>query len=192
MQRSPPPLTNGRKLDRSSDTTDERKNVMSKAFTKEDDGAEVVRLQDLPQSPNPNYVTPTGLAALRSRLNNRKADLSELLEKDESLSSQHAIALAQRDVRFLQGRIDRAILIRPEEQPPTVVAFGAEVEVTLEDGTCQTYRIVGEDEADPSQGLIAPYSPLAIALIGSEVGDNVVWRKPAGAVELVVKVIRYA
>lgn len=38
---------------------------MSKAFTKEDDGTENVRLDDLPQSPHPNLVTSSGLAALK-------------------------------------------------------------------------------------------------------------------------------
>lgn len=165
---------------------------MSKAFTREDDGVGDVRLDDLPQSPNPNLVTPSGLAALKNKLNARKTDLLELRAEREGFDNRHAIALAQRDIRFLQGRIDRAILIRPEEQPPTVVAFGAEVEVIDEDATCHTYRIVGEDEADPAHGLIAPYSPLAIALIGSEVGDKVEWRKPASTVELVVKAIRYS
>lgn len=165
---------------------------MSKAFTKEDDGAEDIRLDDLPQSPNPNYVTPAGLAALKNRLKARKTDLSELCAKDDRFDSQRPVALAERDIRFLQGRIDRAILVDPKDQPPNLVAFGAKVEVIDENATCRTFRIVGEDESDPSQGLIAPYSPLALALIGSRVGNTVEWRKPAGTVELTIKLIRYS
>lgn len=60
-----------------------------------------------------------------------------------------------------------------------------------EDGETQTSRIVGEDEADPARGMIAPYSPLGAALLGAEQGSNVDWRKPSGVVELVIIAIRF-
>lgn len=164
---------------------------MSKAFTKEDDGTENVRLDDLPQSPHPNLVTASGLAALNSRLGVRQSDLAQLRGKTEGVDTKLAIAVAQRDIRFLEARISRAILVDPKNHAPGTVAFGAEIEVITEDDCRQTFRIVGEDEADPTHGLIAPYSPLGAALMGAQLGDTVEWQKPTGIVDLEIVAIRY-
>lgn len=164
---------------------------MSKAFTKEDDGTENVHLDDLPQSPHPNLVTPSGLAALNGRLGARQSDLAKLREKAEEIDRKLAIAVAQRDIRFLEARISRAILVDPKSHSPGIVAFGAEIEVITEDDSRQSFRIVGEDEADPTHGLIAPYSPLGVALMGAQIGDTVEWQKPTGIVDLEIVAIRY-
>ena len=55
----------------------------------------------------------------------------------------------------------------------------------------RTFTIVGEDEADLAALKVSYVSPLADALIGSRVGDRVVWRRPAGDLELTVKQISY-
>ena len=54
------------------------------------------------------------------------------------------------------------------------VHFGSTVTFHREDGRVQTYRIVGEDEADPKSGSMSHVSPVAIALLGKSVGDVVV------------------
>ena len=54
-----------------------------------------------------------------------------------------------------------------------VVAFGSTVSFSRDDGRVQTYRIVGEDEADPTAGTISYVSPMARALMGKTVGDIV-------------------
>jgi transcription elongation GreA/GreB family factor len=53
-----------------------------------------------------------------------------------------------------------------------VVQFGRSVAFEREDGLRQSYRIVGEDEADPARGSISYLSPLAAALLGKQVGDT--------------------
>ncbi len=53
------------------------------------------------------------------------------------------------------------------------VQFGNAVTIIRDDGREQTFRIVGEDEADPAKGSISHVSPLARALIGKRVGDTV-------------------
>jgi transcription elongation GreA/GreB family factor len=53
-----------------------------------------------------------------------------------------------------------------------------------------TFAIVGEDEADVSQGRISWVSPLAAALMEARAGDTVVWRRPSGEVELTIVSIR--
>ena len=54
-----------------------------------------------------------------------------------------------------------------------VVAFGHRVTFSRDDGRRQTFRIVGEDEADPRNGSISYVSPVAKALIGKTTGDFV-------------------
>ena len=53
------------------------------------------------------------------------------------------------------------------------VHFGVTVMLERDDGRKQTWRIVGEDEADPAKGTISHVSPLARALYGKRVGDVV-------------------
>jgi transcription elongation GreA/GreB family factor len=54
-----------------------------------------------------------------------------------------------------------------------MVRFGGAVTVEREDGRRQTWRIVGEDEADPATGSVSYVSPLAQAVLGKTVGDLV-------------------
>jgi transcription elongation GreA/GreB family factor len=164
---------------------------MSRAFTREDDGSGAEVLPDLPQSDHPNYVTLDGLAALQARLRETRSALAGLRAGADNIEARTPIAMAERDIRFLEERIRRAIPVDPRDQPPGIVAFGAEVEVIDEDGGRRTYRIVGEDEADPARGLITPFSPLGRALIGAMVGDVAVWERPVGPVELEVVAVRF-
>ena len=60
----------------------------------------------------------------------------------------------------------------PPDQADTV-AFGCKVTIERDDGRVQTYRIVGEDQADPGAGTMSFASPMARALLGKAVGDVV-------------------
>jgi transcription elongation GreA/GreB family factor len=77
-----------------------------------------------------------------------------------------------RDVRYYAERI-RTAQLQPLPASHDVVAFGHTVTFARDDGRTQTFRIVGEDEADPSHGSISHGSPVALALIGKAVGDVV-------------------
>ena len=59
-----------------------------------------------------------------------------------------------------------------ESAPDGRVRFGGAVTIEREDGRTQTWRITGEDEADPAAGSVSHVSPLAVALIGKRVGDE--------------------
>ena len=65
-----------------------------------------------------------------------------------------------RDARYFSERLASATL-RPEPTGVEVVAFGHRVTIIRDDDRRQTYRIVGEDEADPRVGSISYVSPLA-------------------------------
>lgn len=157
---------------------------MSRAFVKEGTG-ELEPLPDLPISPHPNYVTPRGLAALRARLAEVQAELARLRARPERLDKLPEAA-AERDIRYLEARLRGAIPVDPGLHDLKTVAFGLVVTVADEDGAEARYEITGEDEADANLGRIAPHSPLARALMGAEVGDEVTWRRPAGPMVLEV------
>jgi transcription elongation GreA/GreB family factor len=53
----------------------------------------------------------------------------------------------------------------------TQVRFGSTISIRRADGRVQTFRIVGEDEADSARGTISHVSPVARALMGKCVGD---------------------
>jgi transcription elongation GreA/GreB family factor len=85
---------------------------------------------------------------------------------------QAAIAAIQRDLRYWNARRASAQLIGPPTDA-SCVQFGSTVTFARDDGRRQTFRIVGEDEADPTQGTISHVSPVARALLGNSVGDVV-------------------
>lgn len=157
---------------------------MSRAFVKEDTG-DLEPLPDIPISPHPNLVTPRGLAALKARLAETQTRLAALRARAERLDKLPEAA-AERDIRYLEARLRAAILIDPASHDRTEVAFGLAVRLADEDGTERVFEIVGEDEANPAQGRIAPHAPLARILLGARPGDTVIWRKPSGDVELEV------
>ncbi len=161
---------------------------MSRAFVKEDSGG-LDPLPDLPISPHPNYVTPSGLADLRARLAATQATLAALRARPERLDKLPEAA-AERDIRYLEARLRSALQVDPADQPGDEVSFGATVTVQDDDGHTTTYRITGEDEADAARGWIAPHSPLARALLGARVGDEVEWRRPNGSLSLQIVAIR--
>jgi len=155
---------------------------MSRAFVKEGDGS-LDPLPDLPISPHPNHVTPTGLAALQSRLRERQATLAALKSRPDRLDKLPEAA-AERDIRYLEARLRSANLTDPAALPLTEVAFGLIVTAVDDEGREYRFQITGEDEADATQGRITPQSPLARALLGASVGDVVTWTRPAAPVGL--------
>ena len=138
---------------------------MSSAFTKEDDDA-VEELPDRPVSTAPNLVTAEGFAAIDTEV----ARLAEELALVGDDRTERARVL--RDLRYWTARRSTAQLVAPPEDC-SAVRFGCSVTVERDDGRSQTFRIVGEDEADPEKGTLSHVSPLARALLGKTVGDSV-------------------
>ena len=163
---------------------------MNKAFTKEEDGSTPQRLPDLPISEHPNLVTTRGLTQLQERHAALEAEVTRLRDNRENLDDLYPLAVAERDLRYVEARLASAITVTP---PDTIahVGFGATVTVEDEDGKAAQYTIVGEDEAAPEKGLIAAYSPLARALMEAKPGEIIEWPKPSGTVELEVIDIAY-
>ena len=76
-------------------------------------------------------------------------------------------------MRYFAERLKTAQLM-PDPVARDTVAFGSVATFARDDGRRQTFRIVGEDEADPRAGSISYVSPVARALIGKAAGDRVV------------------
>jgi transcription elongation factor GreA len=72
-------------------------------------------------------------------------------------------------------------VIDPSKLSGDRVRFGATVTVTnIDTNETQAFRIVGADEADVNAGTISVSAPLARALIGKSIGDEIVVTLPAG------------
>ncbi len=141
---------------------------MSKAFVREpEDGEAFEELPDRLISTHPNYVTPEGLAWMEAEVARLEAELSGLSPQQNKAD----YARISRDLRYWSARKNSAELVEAFEGD--VVRFGATVTLLREDDTRQTFRIVGEDEADPAAGSISYVAPLARALTGKSVGDTV-------------------
>ncbi len=153
-----------------------------------DDTGRPEDVPERPQSPHPNYVTPIGLRQLEALAVDLSARRDRLREAGK-LTDPHELATVQRDLRWVEGRLQRALRVAPMTQAPDRVRFGMTVEVQDEEGRVETYSIVGEDEADAALGKISWVSPLAEALLHAEPGDEVVWRRPAGRKRLEVLAI---
>jgi transcription elongation GreA/GreB family factor len=88
------------------------------------------------------------------------------------VGDREALARAGRELRYWSARRGSAKLL-PIATDIDTVQFGQAVTIIRDDGRRQTFRIVGEDEADPARGSISHVSPLARALLGKRVGDTV-------------------
>jgi transcription elongation GreA/GreB family factor len=156
---------------------------MSVAFTKEGDSeAFAADLLDRPISPNPNLVTAKGLEQLETWLVEARAAYSAAQATGGVAEDRTAMARATRDLRYYAARRASAQLTEPTG-PADVVHFGQAVTFDREDGRRQTFRIVGEDEADPAEGSVSYVSPLARALLGKTIGDTAM--VAGGEVEIV-------
>ena len=144
---------------------------MSVAFTKEEDAeSQAANLPDRPISPHANLVTAAGLAQLEAGLAEAQAAYAAARAGGAINTDRTAMARATRDLRYYSARRASAQLVETPPEPDRVM-FGGSVTIEREDGRTQTYRIVGEDEADPAQGSVSYVSPLARALLGKANGD---------------------
>src|SRR6478672_7933803 len=149
---------------------------MSRAFVKElEDAAE--ELPERPISPHPNRVTTEGLARIEAEVTRLQQEHAAA----QAANDRPALARAARDLRYWTARRATAQLVAaPTDR--SKVHFGSTVTIVRDDGRRQTFRIVGEDEADPAHGTLSHVSPLARALFGKAVGD--VAEPPGGDVEI--------
>jgi len=147
---------------------------MSVAFRRDSDEEHLEPKFELPIPPGPNLVTPRGLALIEAR--------NAELEAAIASASAEALPELQRDLRYWRARLATAQLA-PLPTGETV-AFGTSVTIE-QDGKRRTLTVVGHDESDPAAGRIAFAAPLAKALIGNEVGEEIDPPGPGGAITII-------
>ncbi|GGB64996.1 transcription elongation factor GreB [Blastomonas aquatica] len=154
----------------------------------------------------PNYITPTGYAALKARydelLGVERPAIVEIVswaagngdrsENGDYLYGRKRMREIDRELNRLARKMKAARVIDPKEQQDTGrVWFGAQVEIADEDDNRRTLTLVGDDEQDAGAGRIGWNSPLARALRGASVGDLRVVTLPGGTKEWEVMGIAY-
>ena len=139
-------------------------------------------------------ITPDGLGRMQDELRRLKSEErpaviraiaearahGDLSENAEYHAAKERQAFIEGRVAELEDKISRAEVIDPTKISGSKVMFGARVQIVDEDTNKEaTYQIVGTDESDIGKGLLSITSPLARALIGKEVGDQVEVQAPS-------------
>ncbi len=177
---------------------------MSKAFTKESDGAD--DLDDVEESwgglqpHEKNYMTPAGARKFQDELRNllqvERPKVTETVawaagngdrsENADYTYGKRRLREIDKRVRFLTKRLDALQVVDPTTLKGDQVYFGSTVTIRDEEDREKTYSIVGIDEVEVSKGKISWKSPLGAALMKARVGDYVQFRTPKGVQEIEV------
>ena len=149
------------------------------------------------------YITPAGFAALQEELDGiwvRRRDVVKALaaaaaEGDRSENAEYIYRKKElggldRRIRYLQKRLPELTVVREMHQGDRIY-FGATVEVCDDDGETRCYRLVGADEADAKLSAISIDSPLAKALLGKRVDDEVTVTVAGTTSTVCITAIRY-
>jgi transcription elongation factor GreA len=116
----------------------------------------------------------------------------DIMENSEYLAAKERQAFIEGRMAELEDKISRADVIDISKLSGDDVKFGATVKLADEDTDEEaTYQIVGEVEADISQGRLSITSPLARALIGKSSGDSVEVDTPRGAKSYEIITVSY-
>lgn len=95
-------------------------------------------------------------------------------------------------IEKLRMELNRAIIVKPQEIPPTVVTMNSKIQlVDLDTNEEETYTLVFPEDADISKGKISILAPIGTAMLGYEIGDVFEWDVPAGKRHLRVGRILY-
>lgn len=172
---------------------------MSRAFVKEDDAGEPPIIPARAALPPgiPNYVTPAGLVALRTELEEletKRAAIESNREDEANRTRQLTIIKSQ--INALSERLNSAKVVDPKNQPPGEVRFGATVTLVTKQGAkigfTRTFTIVGVDEASITEGKIGFVAPIAKAVLGAKVGETVPVKLGREEELVEVKAVTYA
>ena len=141
-------------------------------------------------------MTPGGLKKLQEELKRLKSEERPAIIRaiaearaHGDLSENAEYHAAKERQSFIEGRIaeledktSRAEVIDPATMSGDTVRFGATVKVVDEETDAEKeYQIVGADEADIEEGRISITSPIARAMIGKGIGDQIEVHAPSGA-----------
>lgn len=152
-----------------------------------------------------NYITREGYLALDRELKylwkeerprvtqavSEAAALGDRSENAEYIYGKRRLREIDRRVRFLTKRLEVLKIVDPDPRQEGRVFFGAWVKLEDEYGIEHHYRLVGPDEFDPAKKWISIDSPVARALIGHYVDDEIHVNTPNGEVTYYLLAISY-
>jgi transcription elongation factor GreB len=154
----------------------------------------------------PRFITPDGLRRLKAEygalfgIERPKvvetvawaASLGDRSENADYLYGKRRLREIDRRLAYLARIMKAAKVVDPaQQQSRDEVRFGATVELADENDKRRTLTIVGDDEADASEGRIGWSAPLARALVGARIGDERIVRLPSGEKSYEVVSIMY-
>ncbi len=150
------------------------------------------------------FMTPEGLQRTKERLEFLKStrrqevankiaearsygDLSENSEYDIAREEQASV---EAEIFELESKLKSVEIIDPKKVNTNKVGIGCKVTVTnVKTNQTIEYKIVGDTDSDPLNGLISNASPIGAGLIGKKTGDVAVIKTPAGVTQLkIVKI----
>jgi transcription elongation factor GreB len=152
-----------------------------------------------------NYITNIGFQRLEFELNHllysERPELLKIIqwaasngdrsENADYLYGKKRLREIDRRIRFLQSRINSAVIINPENINSQKVLFGATVKIVDQDGVEKSICIVGVDEVNTSKGHLSWQSPIGKALLGKEINDEIEVDSPSGKIILEILEIKY-
>ena len=158
-----------------------------------------------PRQRGSRYITPEGEQTLRAELHqlwkverpqvtsvvHEAAKNGDRSENGDYIYGKRRLREIDSRVRFLSKRLEELEVVSRAPDDTSRIRFGAWVTVENEDGEEQQWRIVGPDEFDVKARKLSMDSPLARALLGKTLDDEVVIHSPAGKQCLWVTAIRY-
>ena len=160
-----------------------------------------------PPSPKSSpYITPEGASKMRAEVHqlwkierpkvthivHEAAKNGDRSENGDYIYGKRRLREIDSRVRYLTQRIEEATIVEDKPRDPSKVFFAAWVTVEDEDsGDKYQYRLVGSDEIDSALNWISIDSPIARALVGKSIDDQVIVKTPAGERRLVITAIKY-
>ena len=151
------------------------------------------------------YITPAGAARLRAQLDQlwrverpqvTQAVQAAAAQGDRSENAEYTYGKRRlreidRRVRHLRARLDGMVIVANPPADRSRVYFGARVTLETAAGTQHHYRIVGPDEFDAAPDYISMDAPLARALLGRRLDDEVTVDLASGHVTYTIVAIGY-
>ena len=154
----------------------------------------------------PNYITPTGFAGLKTRYHalfaverpklvetvSWAAGNGDRSENGDYIYGKKRLREIDKELGWLSRRIKAARVVDPADQVDrSKIFFGATVTIADDEDQHRTITIVGDDEADAAQGRVGWNAPIARVLRGAAIGDVRRLTLPAGAIDYEVLAISY-
>jgi len=161
-----------------------------------------------PQPKSSPYITADGAAKLREELRHlwkverpqvtqavhEAAKNGDRSENGDYIYGKRRLREIDRRVRYLNARLESATIVDSKPKDRSKVFFAAWVKIEDQDdlqSQPQQFRLVGADEIDAERNWISIDSPMARALIGKSVDDEIVVQTPSGERHWVIKAIDY-